>query len=100
MGGIAVATQETKEESATEDQENREATRGGGACASPVEASLPASSINGLGHHGEPAKTEDPKDEEPQEGEEPGAEEEREQGPPAKLLRAPRTPSQSEKGTA
>ena len=54
-----MATQEKAGEHVTEDQDNGEATTGGGACASPGEASLPGSSTDGLGHHGEPARPEE-----------------------------------------
>ena len=96
MGNIAAVAQEEKEEQATEGRREGETPTGGGACASPVGDS-PASSSNGLGHHGEPAEPASKKDEEPQDGDEHGAEEEKQDGTPARLLRAPRTPSQSER---
>ena len=94
-GGIAVATQERDEEGVTEDQDN-EANTDRSARARSVEASLPASSSNGLGHHGELAGPEEGEVREPQE-EEIEVEEEHQAGAPAKLVRAPRTPSQSER---
>ena len=96
VGNTAAVAQERKENSATEDGGEGETPTGGGACASPVGDS-PASSSNGLGHHGEPAEPESKKDEEPRSGDEHGAEEENQNGRPARLLRAPRTPSQSER---
>ena len=92
-GGIAVATQETTAEGVTEDQV-REANTDRSARARSVEASLPASSSNGLGHHGEPAGPEEGEVREPQ-VEETEVEEEYQYGAPARLVRAPSTPSQS-----
>ena len=70
-------------------------TVGGGARASPIVASRP-DSPNGLGHHGEPAEPEEGEEGEPHEREQ-GSQEENEERAPAKLIRAPRTPSQSER---
>ena len=80
----------------TEDQENREATMDRSARARSVEASLPASSSNGLGHHGEPAQHDEGREERCLDDEQ-GAQEDNAEGAPAKLVRAPRTPSQSER---
>ena len=92
-GGLAVSTQS---ERGIGEEEAREVDTGGGACASPVETSRPASSSNGLGHHGEPAEPEEVEEGEPREIEQ-GSQEEKEEKAPAKLMRAPRTPSQSER---
>ena len=94
-GDISAVTQEKKEEITTEEERGREATAVGGACAPTSGAALPSSSSNGLGHHGEPAQPEEGEVGEPHE-EEIEVEEEHGDGTPARLLRAPRTPSQSE----
>ena len=92
-GGLAVSTQSERE---IGEEEGREVDTGGGARASPVEVSPGASSSNGLGHHGEPAEPTESRTERSREGEAEGQEED-EVGTPAKIVRAPRTPSQSER---
>ena len=91
-----MATQEEEDEQATEEERGRENPVGGGACASPAGVTRTSSHADGLRHHGDPAEPEEGKSEEPQETED-QAQEEDEGGPPAKLIRAPRAPSQSER---
>ena len=95
-GGIAVATQSQTREPATEEARDEDTAAVGGACAPTAGGESSASSSNGLGHHGEPAEPTGDRTERSQEEEVEG-QEENEVGSPAKLMRAPRTPSQSER---
>ena len=98
-GDLSAATQETDGEDAIEEERGEGAATVGGACAPTVGASLPASSSNGLGHHGEPARPEHATEGRPIE-EEREVQDEDEERVPAKLVCAPRTPSQSERERA
>ena len=95
-GDISAVTQEDVEEHTIEKERGRDAATVGGACAPTVGASLPASSSNGLGHHGEPARSEQATEGRPTE-EEHDVQEENEERVPVTIVRAPRTPSQSER---
>ena len=95
MGNTAAVAQEEKEEQATEDRREGETPTGGGACASPAGVTRSSSHADGLRHHGDPAEPEEGNDGELPE-EELEVQEENRDGPPAKLVRAPRTPTQSE----
>ena len=94
-GDIHAVTQNEQQDGATGDADG--STPGVGSACAPLPGVSPsASSSNGLGHHGEPADSEEGERDRPQEkGDE--AQEEQEAGVPARLVRAPRTPSQSER---
>ena len=94
-GDIAAVAREDEEESATTGEGDR--TPGEGGARAPSSGVEPVElSHDGLSHHGDPAEPE-VKGEGKTQGTPSGAEEENEIGTPAKLVRAPRSPSQSER---
>ena len=86
------------QEKCTAEDDTAQGTPGvGSARAPPSGVASAESSPNGLGQYGDPAAPEERRVKEEPQTDAPTAQEENENGAPAKLVRAPRSPSQSER---